>query len=56
VRERFSADPATIQAITELGNGDFDHGCRLIAGRDRFTTGDLESRFREAYESASGAA
>jgi hypothetical protein len=37
-------EAVTWQALETIG------GCRVIADRDRFTTGDLEARFREAYE------
>jgi hypothetical protein len=50
VREQFASDPHAVRAITTLGEGDFDHGCRLIANRDQFTSGALETRFRSAYE------
>lgn len=43
-------DPASIKAVEMIGDGDFDRGCRLIADRDRFNAGDIERRFREAYE------
>jgi len=50
VVEQSVDDPSIKRAIEALGEGDFDHGCRLIADRDRFTSGDIESRFREHYE------
>lgn len=43
-------DPRSIKAIEAIGGGDFDRGCRLIADRDRYNSGEIESRFREAYE------
>jgi hypothetical protein len=47
---RQDADPLALSAVTALGSGDFDRGCRLLADRDKFTTGDLETRFRVAFE------
>lgn len=50
VREQMAGDPLAIRAITAVGEGDFDRGCRLLANRDQFTSADLEARFRSAYE------
>ncbi len=47
---RESVDPITIAAITEVGGGSFDEGCRKIAGRDRFTAKQIREEFRAAYE------
>lgn len=49
VREKLT-DPVAIAAITAVGDGDFEQGCRTIADRDRFSTKRVESKFREAYE------
>jgi hypothetical protein len=56
VREQLQEDQMALAAIEALGDGDFGHGCRLIADRDRFTQADLEARFRAAYERVTGQA
>lgn len=49
-REQLAADPAAIAAVSAVGEGDWDSGCRRIADRDRYTTAEVEATFREAYE------
>jgi hypothetical protein len=55
VREQLQ-DQLALAAIEAVGEGDFGHGCRLIADRDRFNQADLEARFRTAYERVTGQA